>query len=249
MDSNRHFTAIVVGDNPDEIMKKYDLSVKVEPYVVYKLDDIKKYKENTLKAYKYLAESDIMPETIRNEYNERVQEIENMSDIDFYADLTADFDIDENTGDALCDINPNGHYNVCKLGKNLAMPLIDKNDQETFQARKQDIAWDKIHLANQDVYKAAWEMVMGDRKPSNDEEKTIYENMKNRTEYFSYYGDEATYVASSTAFWGYAFVTKDEWVELADNVKQIQWVTEFYDRFIKNLPNDTLISVYECIRN
>jgi hypothetical protein len=248
MESNRHFTAIVVGEAPDEIMKKYDLSEKVEPYVVYRLSEIPKYKENTLNAYKYLANSTVMPETIRDEYKAKVQEIEEMSDIDFYSKLTEDLEIDEDTGNAMCDINPDGHYNICRLGKNLAMPLINKEDQEVFQARKRDIQWDKIHLANQDVYRIAWEMVMGDRKPSNEEEEIIYENMKNRTEYFRYYGDIDTYVASNTAFWGYAFVTKDSWVELTDDIPQIQWVTEFYDNFIKNLPEDTLISVYECIR-
>ena len=91
-------------------------------------------------------------------------------------------------------------------------------------------------------------MVMGNRKPETEEEKIIYENMKNRTEYFEYYGDIDTYVASNTAFWGYAFVTEDKWLELTDGVSQIKWVTEFYDNFIKNLPENTLISVYECIR-
>lgn len=249
MENNRHFTAIVVGENPDEIMKKYDLSEKVEPYVVYKLSEVKQYKENALRAYKYLSTVETMPETIRNEYLERAKELESISDIDFYTELTADFDIDEETGNAMCDINPNGHYNVCRLGKTLAMPLIDNNDQEVFQARKRDIKWEKIHLANQEVYKAAWEMVMENRQPVTEEEKTVYENMKNRTEYFSFYGTKENYIASSTAFWGYAFVTKDDWVELTDNMEQIKWVTEFYDRFIKNLPSDTLISVYECIRN
>ena len=248
MESNRHFTAIVIGENPDEIMKKYDLSTKVEPYVVYKLSDIHRYKENTLKAYQHLANSDVMPETIRDEYKVKAEELEKMDDIDFYSKLTEDFELDAETGDAMCDINPNGHYNICRLGKNLAMPLINKKDQEVFQARKCDIAWNKIHLANQEVYKIAWEMVMGDRKPSNEEEEVIYENMKNRTEYFKYYGDIDTYVASNTAFWGYAFVTENEWIELTDNISQIKWVTEFYDNFIKNLPEETLISVYECIR-
>ena len=248
MENNNHFTAIVIGENPDEIMKKYDSSIKVEPYIVYKLSNVTQYKENTLKAYKYLVDSDVMPETVRDEYKEKVLELEKMSDIDFYSELTEDFEIDEETGNAICDINPNGHYKFCRLGKNLAMPLINKNDQEVFQARKRDIAWDKIHLANQEIYKITWEMVMGDRKPSNDEERVIYENMKNRTEYFNYYGDVDTYVANNTAFWGYAFVTENEWLELTDDVSQIKWVTEFYDKFIKNLPDDTLISVYECVR-
>ena len=249
MGNYKHFTAIVVGDNPDEIMKKYDLSKKVEPYVVYYLSEVKQYKEKTLKAYQYLSTAETMPQTVRDEYADRAKELEKMDDVDFYTELTTYFDVDEETGNAMCDINPDGHYNVCRIGKELSMPLIDKKDQEVFQARKGDIAWNKIHLANQDVYKLAWEMVMEDRVPSNDDEKAIYENMKNRTEYFKYYGDKETYVASNTAFWGLAFVTADKWIELQDNDSQLDWVLNFYDRFIKDLPENTLISVYECVRN
>ena len=49
----------------------------------------------------------------------------------------------------------------------------------------------------------------------------------------------------------YAFVNDKEWIDI-DNYKnhnQIEWVTNFYDRFIKNLPEDTLITVYECVKN
>ena len=94
MENNRHFTAIVVGENPDEIMKKYDSAKKVEPYVVYRLSDVSKYKENTLKAYKHIANSDAMPETIREEYKEKALEVEKMDDIDFYSQLTEDFDLE-----------------------------------------------------------------------------------------------------------------------------------------------------------
>ena len=168
MEHNKHFTAIVVGENPDEIMKKYDLTLKVEPYVVYHFADLKKIKENTITSYRYVSTIETMPETIREEYKERADDIEKMDDLDFYAGLTEDFELDSETGDAMCDINPNGHFNTCHLGKNLAMPLINKKGQEVFQAYKKDIAWEKIHLANQEAYRAAWEMVMGDRVPSND---------------------------------------------------------------------------------
>ena len=248
MEGNKHFTVIVAGENPDSIMEKYDLNKKVEPYIVYKLSEVKQYKENMLKAYRYLSTQENMPKTIRDEYVDRVKDIEQTSDIDFYADLTSNFDIDEETGNAMCDVNPDGRYNICRLGKNLAMPLIDKKDQETFQAYKNEIQWDKIHLANQEIYKTTWEMIMENRKPETDEEKLIYENMKNRIEYFSYFGSKENYVVSNSAFWGYAFVTEDGWFEIPDDIPQMQWVVEFYDKFIKNLSDNTLISVYECVR-
>jgi len=64
-DNNRHFTAVVVGENPEEIMKKYDSNVKVEPYALYKFSEVKKYKENTLRAYRNVSDNKDMPDSIR----------------------------------------------------------------------------------------------------------------------------------------------------------------------------------------
>ena len=41
-----------------------------------------------------------------------------------------------------------------------------------------------MHLHGGEIYEIAWDMVMGNKKPKNEYEKNIYENMKNRTEYF-----------------------------------------------------------------
>ena len=90
---------------------------------------------------------------------------------------------------------------------------------------------------------------MENRKPVTKEEKLIYENMKNRTEYFKRFGTKENYVTSNTAFWGYAFVDKNGWEELKDSDDQFEWMNNFYDRFIKNLPENSLISVFECYRN
>ena len=246
---NRHFTAIVIGENPDETMKRYDSTLKVEPYVVYYANQAAKYKNDYEQVYEALANDQTSPDYIRESYKESLDTIKNQTVDEFYEELTSDFEIDENTGDAICDVNPNGKYNTCRLGKNLSMPLIDLSGNEVFQARKKDIDWSKIHLANQDVYRVAWELVMEGRTPETDDEKTIYDNMKNRTEYFKFFGTKENYVMNSTAFWGYAFVDGEHWFELEDNMSQIEWVKDFYDNFIKNLPENTLISVYECTRN
>lgn len=249
MESNRHFTTIVVGENPEEIMKKYDSANKVEPYVVYEFSKIKQYRENYIKCYEGLCKEPYFSEDLKNEYIEKLNHCREISDIDFYAELTDDFDIDPETGNAMCDLNPNGKYNWCRIGKNLAMPLINLNGIETFKERKNNIKWDEIHLAKQDIYIATWEIVMEGRKPITKEEKTIYENMKNRTEYFKRFKNKENYVSSNTAFWGYVFVDESGWYELKDSDDQFEWMNNFYDRFIKDLPENSLISVFECYRN
>lgn len=244
---NKHFTLVVVGENPDKLVQPFDNNIKVEPYVVYEFSKAKEYHDKYIKYYEELLKNDL-DDNIKRSVEEQLEFYKSLDDIGFYVELTDGQDLDEETGNMLSDKNPNGKYDTCRLGKELSMPMIDKNGNETFSARKCDIAWDKIHLANKLPYELAWDMVMGDRKPETDDEKNIYENMKNRTEYFSYFGNRETYVNSSTAFWGYAFLDQNGWVELDDNVSQNDWVINFYDRFIKDLPDDALISIYECFR-
>ena len=52
MESNRHFTLVVIGDNPEELVKPYDNNIKVEPYKVYEF----------AKAKEYLLKADVMKE-------------------------------------------------------------------------------------------------------------------------------------------------------------------------------------------
>ena len=100
-----------------------------------------------------------------------------------------------------------------------------------------------------EIYRRAWEMVMEGSEPVNDYEKQIYENMKARTAYFEKFGTKENYVLSNTAFWAYAFVTKTgNWLELEDDMDQFVWVGKFYESFIDPLPDDTLLTIYECTK-
>ena len=51
MAKNRFYTVMVIGSNPDELMEKYSLGKKVEPYIKYKYLDAKKIKEQSLSMY------------------------------------------------------------------------------------------------------------------------------------------------------------------------------------------------------
>lgn len=249
MESNRHFTLVVIGENPEELVKPYDNNIKVEPYKVYEFAKAREYREQYIEFYESLLKSKKLTESERESINNAIEYYHSIDDIDFYLDLTKGQELDPETGDLISDRNPNGKYDVCHIGKNLSMPLINKNGEEVFSARKKDIDWDKIHLANKEVYERTWEMIMEGDKPKNENEEIIYNNMKNRTAYFEFFITKDRYVLSSTAFWGYAVLDqKNGWRELEENMPQVEWVANFYDKFIKKLPNDTLISIYECFR-
>lgn len=252
MSERNHFNVVVVGENHAELMKKYDGSAKVEPYVVYKFSEAKNYHENKLKILKGLTER-LREENMTDDvnYTYLMQEYEycqGIDDTEFYLDLTEDMTLDEETGDALSCDNPDGKYASAQIAKNFAVPLILKDGSECFSARKRDIDWSKVHLANKEPYEIAWDTVMEGKGPTTEDEKTIYENMKNRTSYFKSFGTRENYVNSCTAFWGYAFVDNDGWTEVSEDATA-DWTIKFYNRFIKPLPENALITIYECIRN
>lgn len=247
MAAQTHFTLIVIGENPDEIVSKYDKNNETEPHVLYYKDNAKRYRENALNIYKFMLTDENLSDSKKHYLEEIVESISDMTDEEYFEFLAIDRTYDED-GNIITTENPDGKYDVCHIGKNLSLPLINKAGEEVFSELKGNIDWDKVHLTDPKAYEVAWDTVIEGKKPENDDEKTIYNNMKNRTQYFMTYGDRETYIKANTAFWGYAVVDQDGWKELEDGIDQFEWVINFFDRFIKNLPDDTRISVYECAR-
>ena len=245
-DDYQHFVCIVAGDNPDELMKPYDRREEEEPYVRYHYKDAAKIKEKYVELYEGILNSD--EKTIdKEELEDIVNDLKDMSVEEFYEELTEGLTIDDETGDAISTENRQGMFSYYELGKWLSVPFLLKGGREVFQAKKSDINWDKIHLGGGDIYRKAWEMVMEGVEPSTDYEKTIFDNMKDKETYFKKFETKENYVISNTAFWGYAFLSeKTGWVDASDTNDQFVWMAEYYNMFIKNLPDDTLLTIYEC---
>ena len=245
-DDYQHFVCIVAGDNPDELMKPYDRREEEEPYVRYHYKDAAKIKEKYIELYEGILNSD--EETIdKEELEDIIYDLKEMSVEEFYEELTEGLTIDDETGDAISTENRQGMFSYYELGKWLSVPFLLKGGREVFQAKKYDINWDKIHLGGGDIYRKTWEMVMEGVEPSTDYEKTIYDNMKDKETYFKKFETKENYVVSNTAFWGYAFLSeKTGWVDASDTNDQFVWMSEYYNMFIKNLPDDTLLTIYEC---
>jgi hypothetical protein len=248
-DDFKHFVVIVAGENPEEQMLPYDAHKKVEPYVVYKYKDAARIKEKYLQMYEALLKSDELLPGEKREMQNEYEAVKNESAEDLFLDITQEYDYDDETGDAVSTKNPKGKWTSFNVGKRFSVPFLTNDGTELYQAVKKDVKWDSMHLNGQEIYQRAWEMVIDGSKPENETENVIYENMKNRREYFLKFGTKENYVISSTAFWGYAFLSPETgWVELEDNVNQFIWVSQFYDRFIKPLPGDTKLTIFECTR-
>lgn len=252
-DDYRHFVCIVAGDNPDELLRDYNYNKMVDEYVVYKYKDASKIKNSYIDEYEKelkATTNDFKIEAIMDE----IEYLKEISDDEFYETLYLDnedkgYYLNNETGDIMCNKNPCGRFNSCKIGKAFSVPFIDKNGNEVFQCLKKDIDWDKIHLSNTEVYSRVWEMVMENSEPNSEEEKVLFDNMKDKISYFEKFETKENYIISNTAFWGYAFLSETSgWLDANDVEDQFTWMNNFYNVFIKTLPENTKLSIYECVK-
>ena len=247
-DDYNHFVCIAAGENPDAIMAEYDKNKKVEKRLVYRFKDAKKIKESFIKEYESAMKDEINPSQ-REYIRLSIEDLKEMDDDDFYFNLAEDngYLIDEDTCDAYSDKNEEGKWSVYSIGKLFSIPFLTKDGKEVFQAKKGDIDWGKIHLNGGEIYGRAWDMVVCGVKPETEYEMTIYENMRDKTTYFQKFGTRENYIISNTAFWGYAFVSdKTGWMDASEEKDQFAWMSNFYDLFIKNLDDNTLLTIFEC---
>lgn len=252
MDNNgnsRFFSVMVVGDNHKDIIAKYAIGLEVEPYVKYEYLKAEKYLKAAIKSLDtLLSNSDKigLDKSIVDGLVTRVKNLKKMTPFEYYRELTDGLYYDTN-GNALSTENKDGHYNTARIGRNFALPLILHNGEESYSARVRDINWD-VMVSDKTIYEAAWELVMEGREPSDDRERQIYESMKNKVTYFSNFKDKEDYVAYSTSYWNYAFVDENGWLDADDiSVKnEREWVNNFKSRFIDNLDEDKLVTIYEC---
>lgn len=247
--NSRFFSVMVVGDNHKELMDKYSFDLEVEPYIRYEYLKADKYQNNSIKALDNLlnnADKVGLEPQLKEGLERRIKALKKMTPFEYYRELTDGMYYDEN-GNALTTENPNGHWVTARIGKNFSLPLKLKDGTETYSAKADDIDWWAMNEPTA-MYEAAWEMVMEGREPTNAAEERVYESMKDKTAYFSNFKDKDDYVTYSTSYWNYAFVDKNGWVDMSDEDER-KWITNFFERFIKDIdPNET-VTIYECTVN
>lgn len=245
-----HRVLIVAGSNPEERIKQYSTLLEVEPYIVYRSDDAGKLKQLRLAQLRSMLESDDDLPFDETFIQCRIQELVDESDEDFYDVLTYNYEHDEDNN-AISRLNPDGKFVQCFVGGSFSQPFMLKDETTAYKAKKKDIMWEAIHQNKEmvNLYERTWEMCVEGLEPVSDIDKQVYENMKNRQDYFDNFKDKEEYVASCTSFWAYAFMNQaDMWFDADDcPVSQFEWMSTFYDRFIKNLPDDTELTIFEYV--
>ena len=107
--ASRFFSVMVIGDNPDDLMEKYDKELEVDKYCVAKYEDIEKYKD----TYK------VGWEAIRNARYERQKQLGIFPNMD-------NFLSDRQFKDKWED-NPHAEWDARAMAVHAAM--IDRMDQ------------------------------------------------------------------------------------------------------------------------
>lgn len=249
-----HRVLIVAGSDPNDRIGEFSCSLEVAPYIIYRREDAERLKELKLLELREMKKN---PEAFgagSEAYIDAcIEEIEGESAEDyFFDDLTCWYEHDED-GNAICKLNPDGKYLTCFQGGGFAQPFMLKSGETAYQARKSEIDWGAVHMNKEmvNLYERTWEMCVEGLEPVSDIDRQVYENMKNRQDYFEHFKDKDEYVASCTSFWAYAFLSPiDIWTDADDcPVSQFEWMSTFYERFIKPLPDDTLLTIFEYTMN
>lgn len=246
---SRFLSVMVVGKNPEKLMEKYDNALKVKPYIKYRYLDASKLKAN---AEKLLSEITNNPEkftiskTQCDYFKERLKSISAMSSFEYYSTITHGLYYDED-GNALSEENPNGKWDKYNLGKNFSYPLKLKDGKEVYQALAKDVDWDSMHMNTEYVklFETIWALVVEDDDPSTQQEENLKANWSTKKNYLANFKSVDDFVAHNCAYWNYAFLNENGWVDVDDCGSEEKWIGEFFDKFIETLKDDDLVTIYE----
>ncbi len=123
-------------------------------------------------------------------------------------------------------------------------------------AKKEDIDFSM----DKEVYKRSlrfWELKVEEKKPKNKKEEEMMEFSWDKKEYYiKKYKDKETYARLESSFSAYVVLKDGVWFESgqmgwfgcggATPEEEGKFQEDFYDKFIKDLPNETLITIVDC---
>lgn len=246
------------GEDPDEIAKKYTDEISVKPYVYMRRD------EAETKQMEQLARLHIISAAIdSNEINlsERQQQafkenywfIHNMTPDEYFDFKTNGLEIIDNVAYSTANPDAKYRYPTCyqsrldKTGQEaeFSNPFHTKDGGVAYRAYMNDIDWERDHGYNKELYEKAWELCVEDKEPTDVQEQLIKNNMSNRLDYFQQFENKENYVRHSTSFFTYGVATSKEYVGLDFNISDMDWVAQYFDRFIKPIKGNPLLSIYE----
>ena len=249
MANSKFLSVMVVGDNPDELMKKYDKALKVEPHVVFKYLDAEKMKKNVSKVLTELVnnpEKFTLSKFQRDYFNEKLKNVNSMTTFEYYTTITEGMYYDED-GNAMSDENPDGKWDKYNIGKNFSYPLKLHDGKEVYQAKGKDIDWSSLNMNPEyvELFERIWQLAVEDDEPTTKEEENLKVNWKTKKNYLSNFKTMDDFVKHNCAYWNYAFLDKDGWVDMDSVANEAEWINNFCDRFVQKIGDDDLVTIFE----
>jgi hypothetical protein len=240
---------MVVGENPEEIMENYSTTLKVEPYIKYRYVDAKKIRDKAISMFSELlknAQKYSLSDEQKSLIEEKYKAISAMSPFEYYSSITYGMYYDED-GNATTDENPNGKWVKYHIGQGFSYPLTLKDGTEKYSAKKGEIDWDAMHMNKFSVnyFHKVWSLCKDDSEPENDEEAALKATWSTKKNYLSNFKSEEAFINHNCSYWNYAYVDENGWVDLDDFGDDSKWVANFYKKFVKPLPDDALVTIYE----
>lgn len=129
-------------------------------------------------------------------------------------------------------------------------PFPLKDGGKSYSAHYNDIDWEKIHRNPRqlELSKRAWELVVEDSEPLNEEEEALKSRMWNRVSYFrDNFPTKEIYMDYYSNLWYYGVATEEKYEEVDTwNSSILEWCINFFDKFLKGLEEtNPLITIYE----
>jgi hypothetical protein len=291
-----HFAVLVIGDNVEEQLAKYDESIVMEKYVKHTKEQLIIEEKKSIEDYKnttyadYLADPVKYAENVTNEKHlnylkEDFPKTLEMTDEEIYQQAIKWEEPEDigPDGEVYSTYNPHSKWDWYEVGGRFAGQITVKDgveienpnfswgwrdeDKETIiasghktdSAYVKDIDFTKMHRTEKDYKKSLryWELIVEGAKPKNKEEEEMVKfNWYKPEFYLERYKDKETYAKCSSSFSMWAVVKDGVWYEKGNmgwwamssetNDEAVDWEMNFFDRFIKDLPEDTLITVVDC---
>jgi hypothetical protein len=290
-----HFCVLVIGDNVEEQLAKYDENIEMPKYVKYTKEQLIENEKKEIEEYKngtyakYLADPVKYAENSNEGHLEYVKNIfpkkMEMSDEELYAEAIKYYEPEDlgPNGEVYSTYNPDSKWDWYEVGGRWAGTIVVKDGVEidepnfswgwraedrekviaegykTDSAYVRDIDFSKMHRTEEDYNEALryWELIVEGAEPKNEDEKNQVKWNWHKPEYYTErYKNKETYAKCRSSFSLWAVVKDGVWYEkgsmgfwaMSDEThdEAVDWELNFYDRFIKDLPEDTLITVVDC---
>ena len=249
MTDNKIRVALVIGDNPEELLHRYDSTVKVEPYVVYRYLESEKMQKTAIKCTKQLLDNaeKIPLSKFQVDYlTSQLKSLSSLTPFEYYVNLTrGEYTFDEE-GNAVSDRNPQGRFSSYNMGGNFSYPLICNDGSEKYQCKADEVDWLKMHMRPEAVnyFDTVWQLVKEKKEPIDDETKKLRDEWETRFKYFENFKTKEEFIKHNCAYWTYFVITKDGIFSVDDDDSEDKWIMNFMDRFIHPL-KDEQITIYE----